>query len=128
MFKNDPVEIHLDVVGSITGERYVGIFKVRPLLSMQGRLKLDELRRQYLGIQSTESVSDDAANIAFMTAKIAVHVTESPAWWTNQGLNVIDTEPMSELFDKIFELEKSKTKKVESDGDKAAEVVKEKMP
>lgn len=127
MIKNDPIELHIDVTGSITGEKYLGIFKVRPLISLGKRIRLDELRREFLGDAQASGAGNEAVTIASMTAKVAVHLVEAPTWWGTNGLEIIDPEPLKEIFEKIIELEEQKMQKTTSDGAKAAEALKEKL-
>jgi hypothetical protein len=106
MILNDPKTFVVDVEGSITKQRFQGLFKVRPLLSHRDKLRRDELKRSLIGAQP-DATSVNAMRISEIFSKIWAHTVEAPSWWKDagNGLDLIDEEPVVAVIDKIVELE-----------------------
>jgi hypothetical protein len=121
MFLNDPKTVAVDVVGELTKRSYAGVFKIKPLLSHRDRLQRDEFKRQLLGSNSESNVSQEALKSALIFSKIWVHTIESPSWWkdSNNGLDLIDEEPVVALLDKILGIEIELVGKTEKEAESA---------
>jgi hypothetical protein len=112
-----PTEYELNVTGS-SGEIYRGIFKIKPQLTYRDTLRMDQKRRELVG-GNAEFPSIDAQNISHVMAKISAHlvVSESspfPCWWkdSNNGLDLVDSEPIEALYNKVAEVEGEYIKKI----------------
>lgn len=120
MILNDPKSFTIDVKGTTTEQSYSGLFKMKPILSHREKLRRDELKRQVLG-SNPESATEDSVRTAVIFSKIWIHLTESPAWWreANNGIDLLDEEPVLAVLDKIIELEGEILNKTQKDGEAA---------
>ena len=75
MVNNDPKSVSIDVVGSTSKQHYIGVFKVKVLLSHRQKLQKDEMKRQLLGT-NPEGASMDALKTAVIHSKIWAHLAE----------------------------------------------------
>jgi hypothetical protein len=120
MVLNDPKSFSIDVEGSTTKQKYIGIFKVRPLLSHRQKLQKDESKRQLLGTLP-ETATIDAMKTALIFSKVWAHLIEAPSWWKEaaNGIDLLDDEPVGMVYDKIIDIETEITGNLEKDGEKA---------
>lgn len=122
MVINDPKSFSVDVEGKFTKTKYMGVFKVRPLLSHRDKLRREEIRRQLVGTFS-EGASEDAFRIATVFSKIWAHLVEAPSWWKDagNGIDLLDEEPVEAVISKLIEYELEITGQITQDGEKAKE-------
>lgn len=99
MIDNSPVFIRLeDVKGEKTGTSYTGEFKVKKYLNHKESTDATRLAEQLLrGIERSEE------RIAFLStlAHLAFHIIEAPDWWGDNGLDLLDKEPVWVLAEKL---------------------------
>lgn len=128
MVLNDPKSFSIDIEGSTTKQKYTGVFKVRLLLSHRQKLQKDESRRQLLGT-FPDQASVDAMKTAIIFSTIWAHMVEAPSWWKEaaNGIDLLDEDPVGMVYDKIISLQEELLGKVEKDGEKAKEAIKEEM-
>lgn len=88
------------------GEVLRGKFKVKLRLSHKDRLQMDEIRRNLLGIKSSEA-SPEANGLASALAKIQVHLIDAPSWWKDggNGLEFEDDEVVLEVLEGLTKVE-----------------------
>lgn len=124
MFDVSPVSFMIDVLGEVTGHRYEGTFKVKPILSHAEQLSRDIAMRDLLGPKPGDA-SGRATSQAVILAEIRIRSVEAPSWWkdSRDGLNLFDEVVLATLFDKIQEIEA----KWKEDVKKKAEDVKVKL-
>ncbi len=122
MVLNDPKSFSVDVEGKFTKQKYMGVFKVRPLLSHRDKLRREEIRRQLIGTFG-ENVSEDAYRIASVFSKIWAHLVEAPSWWKDagNGIELLDEEPVEAVISKLVEFELEITGNFIKEGEKAKE-------
>ena len=126
MILNDPKSFTINVKGTTTQQDYNGVFKVRLLLSHRQKLQKDEARRGLLGAQPDQA-SMDAMKTAVIFSTVWAHLLEAPGWWkdANNGIDLLDDEPVGEVYDKIVALQEEAFGTVEKEGEKAKEAIKE---
>ncbi len=114
----------VDVKGSVTGETYKGLFKVKPLLSHKDKLRRDEIRRSLLGEKATDA-SENAQTMASIFSKIYIHVIDAPSWWTNadNGSDLLDEEPVQQVLTEILKIESDQIESVKKQGEEAKKVL-----
>lgn len=124
MILNDARSFCIDVVGA-TGERYNGVFQAKPLLSHREKLRMDEIRRSLLGQDNGQVANEYAIRIANIFSKIYSHVTVAPAFWTtkNNGLDLLDEEPVMAVLEKVIEIQDEVTKAITKSGEEAKEEI-----
>jgi len=100
--KPNEASFEINVVGTTTGERYIGKFKTKLRLSNRDLLRMDALRRELLQ-SSVGEPSPATANIADLLASIGIHLLEEPQWFTQaaRGLDLTDQEPLFAILDEI---------------------------
>ena len=118
-----PIDVKVEVTAA-SGEKYIGAFKIKTRLSIREMLEQDAKRRALLGA-NPENASSDAAQLSFVVAKINSHLVthtadgyKLPSWWAdnNMGLDLLDVEPVEDLFKKIMDClaEEEKALKIEA--------------
>lgn len=92
------VTFDIKVVGDESENTYEGVFNAKTKVSMRDRLKEDELRRAFLGMDAA-SASQEAYVIASALAFLGVRVTKAPKWWTesNNGSDLVDVNVVGEV-------------------------------
>lgn len=120
MFVNEPVSVVVDVVGSVTGRRWEGAFKVRPRLSHRDYMRKDIMRRDLLGARPDEA-DEVASQMAEAFSKIAMHLTDAPSWWkdANNGMDLLDGEPVATLYKLISDKEKEASDSLKTKAEEA---------
>jgi hypothetical protein len=74
------VSFNVDITGSVSGEKYTGLFEAKVTLSYADMFREDSLRRQFLGGDSTNA-SAGVYEIAACAAALGVGVIKSPEWF-----------------------------------------------
>lgn len=122
---NEPVEIAINCDGEVTGEKYKGVFKIRPRLSHRDTLLRDQFRRELLG-QGGDAADANAQNIAEVFSKIWAHTIEAPIYWkdSNRGLDLLDEAPVVAIYKAIVEKEKEFVDALKKAGEEAAKDLK----
>lgn len=117
---NEPVEVAINVDGDVTGEKYRGVFKIRPRLSHRDTLLRDQFRRDLLG-KDAEMADANAVNIAEVFSKIWAHTVDAPIFWkdSNRGLELLDESPVVEIYKAIVAKEKEFVDALKKAGDEA---------
>lgn len=96
---NTEVSFSISCKGEVTGEDYKGSFKVKTRLSHRDQLSRDRIRRDLLGVDAANA-STRAHTQAEVFSQLAVRVTSSPSWWTDNadGLDLADDAPVKEVY------------------------------
>ena len=110
----------IDVKGSVTGEHYKGLFKIKPLLSHKDKLRRDEIRRSLLGERAVDA-SENAQTMASIFSKIYIHLIDAPSWWTNadNGSDLLDEEPVQQVLTEVLRIENEQIDSVKKAGEEA---------
>jgi hypothetical protein len=119
----------VDVVGEITGEKWVGSFTTRLQLSHADQFRRDEIRRRLLGA-NPESASPRALNAAEVFSEISIHITDAPQWWkgNNGGLDLADDNVVAAVFDGIVAEKTKAAAETKKRADAALEELKKTAP
>lgn len=110
----------VDTEGEVTGKTWKGMFSTKVRLSHRDQLRQDEIRRDLLG-KNPESASPRANNVAEVFSFIAVHVVESPQWWSMHanGLELEDDNVVGEVYEKIAKIKLEAQDKLKKDAESA---------
>lgn len=102
---------HVNVVGELSGESYMGKFTVRTRMSFKDALTRDSVRRNLLGA-SPETASVRANSVADVFSELAVRVVEAPSWWTNSdnGIELVDDNVVAEIYKAAMDAGKAANK------------------
>jgi len=102
MIDPQPVSFNIKVIGSTTGQEYMGTFKVKPVLSQAEQLQRDAIMRDLLGGRVQDS-SPRAVSQALLLAEIQIRSLSVPEFWkeSKNGLSLYDEEVMAAVYDKI---------------------------
>lgn len=100
--------IDLNSIGEVTGNPYVGKFKVKTLLSRRDYFTADLKRREIVGSVSPENAMPTLVGEAYMLGQLFVRIVEAPEWWNNagMGLDLKDSNITAELFEATTQVEK----------------------
>jgi hypothetical protein len=124
MAKNETT-FTMDVTAE-SGEKYVGTVRIRNRLSQSQRLQLDSIRRELLG-PNPLGATNDVLMSSLVIATVRTHVLEGPQWYekSNNGLDLLDEEPLMFIFNKINEIRDGDNKAKQAEGEQAAKELKE---
>ena len=125
MFSVTPESFNVNIVGSTTGQEYIGVWKVKPVLNAAEQILRDSIMRDLLGPNSKES-SNRATSQAFLVAEIRVRTIEAPTFWqeSNFGLLFLDEEVTATVYDQIQEIEKKWREEIKKKGEAAKAALK----
>ncbi len=112
-------------VTAASGENFAGAFKIRKRLSHMQNLRRDEIRRSLLGT-FPEFAPESVHTNAYMLSTCSVYVIDAPRWWkeSNNGLDLLDPEPVAEVFSAIQKVIEASTKELAQKSEQATEVLK----
>lgn len=112
-------------VTAASEENYAGTFKIRKRLSHMQTLRRDELRRELLGSRG-ETAPDSIRQNAYILSTCAAYVVSGPSWWTenSNGVDLLDEEPIAEVFKHISQVLDEVAKELEEKAQKAKERIK----
>jgi len=117
------IVITMDAVGSETGEKYRGDFRVKTLLNRRELAQADQIRRNFLG-SNPEMSSERTAADAFIFGQLAIRVIEAPEWFKTAGIGgseLLDVNHLEDLLREISKAEKVRKEKLFGDAEKVAE-------
>ncbi len=106
MFDTSPVSVSVDEVGDVTGTKFEGVFRFKPILTHAEQLMRDQIMRDLLGPTPKEA-SLRAVSQAGIIAEIKIRTVESPSWWkdSRDGLALYDESIIAVIYDRIMEVE-----------------------
>jgi hypothetical protein len=118
----------LNLVGDVTGEKWLGKFKCKLRLSHRDTLAKDNLRRQLLG-GSPELATERASSLAFIASELSVRLVDAPAWWkaADNGLDLADDNVMAEVYSNCVRLERELFDKTHKKAEDASDELKKKL-
>lgn len=95
--------IYLDSTGEVTGEKYIGQFRVKRVLTNADRFAIE---REYLEmLPSGNDASEEVRIRAATIAELSVRILSGPTWWngSSYGKLLLDTNPVYDLMAKCHE-------------------------
>lgn len=110
----------VDVVGDVTGERWVGKFTAKRRLSFKEQLARDNERRRLIG----PSVGDPlprAVSAANIFSELAVRLVDAPSWWRDKdnGTELEDDSVVSRVYMEALEIKEEAEGELKKEADKA---------
>ncbi len=123
-------EFNLSCKGEVTGEDYKGNFVVKTRLSHFDQLQRDEVRRRLLGPSPDgQQPGDQAAVTAEVFSQLAVRVIKAPSWWagSNNGIDLIDSTPVSQVYEAAMKAERDEIERLKAEGVKAEKELKNEL-
>lgn len=123
---NDRTSFSISVDGEITKEKYLGEFTVKTMLSHRDSIVRDSKRREILGETKPEYASEDVTTLATVLSELFVRVVQAPDWFraSNNGMDLLDTTPLYEIYKKAMEAENAVFAKIKKDGEEAKQDIK----
>ncbi len=120
MFDVSPVSFAVEIEGDVTGHRYEGMFKTKPILTHSEQLARDIIMRDLLGPNPKDG-SIRAVSQAGIIAEIRIRCVETPSWWKDNGngLGLYDENVIATVYDKIQEIDTKWKAEVKAKADKA---------
>lgn len=86
-FDGSVAEFDLYGVGEDTNTTYMGIFKVKTIVTPYDYIRADRLYRELLGQVNPHLASKEAQNYAFALSQLKVRVLESPDFFKNKDID-----------------------------------------
>ena len=110
----------ISVVGNKTGTQWVGEFTVKPMLSHRDEIRRDRIRRELIGPEFGNP-TDHVWNLAVTFSELTVRVVAAPPFWTSNGdgMDLMDTNVVTEVYKKTMEIEASAAAKIKADAEAA---------
>jgi hypothetical protein len=92
--KSEVGYLDLDVYGSQTGTHYQDQVEMKLYLTVAERLVATKAaERKCAGLEKDNPMSFLVQTVCILDA----HIVKKPAWWTEDGMSLIDTDPVYEL-------------------------------
>ena len=115
----------IDLVGDTTGERFVGTFTVKCVLSKREEMAADIRRRSILG-PNPENAITMLASDAFVLGQLSVRIIKAPSWWDRSegGLDLLDTNVTAKVFEEATKSEIEFRESISKQADAATDVLK----
>ena len=106
MFDTSHISFMIDLEGDVTGHRYEGTFKSKPILTHAEQLARDIVTRDLLGPNPKDG-SIRAVSQASIIAEIRVRCVATPSGWKDarDGLGLYDENVIAVVYDKILEID-----------------------
>lgn len=116
----------ISVEGAKTGEKWVGSFTSKVLLSQADELAIDRRRRELLG-PNAQDAAPVAAQRAAIFAELWVRILSAPEWWKAMagGLDLVDDEPVAAVFNAAQQAEQEKLKAIKAKAAAAQEALRQ---
>ena len=122
--------VSVAIVGDKTFESYVGDFRIRTMLSYEGQLSEDRIRRDLLAGPAEVAAGPNASSIAAAFAFIQARVIEAPTWWTESrgGTGLYDNNLVSELVALISKAQDEQLEALRAKAEEARKKLAEQAP
>lgn len=116
------VQFTVSVIGDTTGEKWYGMFKVKPRLSHRDQLQRDKVRRELLGADGSNA-SVRAKDQAEIFSQLAVRVVEAPSWWKDNGngLDLVDDNVIADVYSAAVKAEVDALEETKKAGEQAVQ-------
>lgn len=123
---NETEQFSLDAVGELSDQKYYGTFDCLKRLTHAKQIARDRIIREILG-PNAQDASNRARNQAEIVAQMQVCLIGAPDWLKNAryGLDLIDDNIISEISDRIDEIQLKAIKEIKEKGNKAKEALQE---
>lgn len=116
--------LKINKVGAVTGETYIGSFKVHCVLTAHQILNAGRGYRNYLG-NSIAFAEKYESDLAFSLSQLEQRVISAPAFW--QSGNIRDLEVVLHVADLAMEAESIFRNKQKSEAEEALKIIKKNM-
>lgn len=119
-FGADNITFTINIKGEKTGQQWVGDFTVKTFLSHREDLIRGVKFRELLG-PNPAAADSYSVNVADTFADLAVRVVKAPTFWveSNGGIDLIDSNVISEVHKQTMAVELEALKKLQAEGEKA---------
>jgi hypothetical protein len=109
-------------VGDVTGKSYNGSFKVKTVTTQRDLFRIDEVRRQLLGL-NPNGASPAIQQDAIILAQLAVKIVEAPKWWqeSDNGQDIEDANITGEIYSLLIKAENDRREKLQGEVKSALE-------
>jgi hypothetical protein len=128
-FEISPVTFTISVIGDVSGEKYEGSFKTKPVLTHAEQLGRDAIMRDLLGPNPLQAQNRPTSQAGIL-AECRVRLLDSPAFWKDSGggLNLYDENVIVAVYDRILEIEEKFKKDIKDRAEKAKQSLTEIAP
>ena len=107
--KFESKKLNLSFDGEVTGEKWIGEFSVKPLLSFYEKSLADQDYRALMGHpQEGSEIRNDIRSQAYALSQIKARLSDAPSWVKETSYlrsNFYDTNVIFDLYEKIAEVE-----------------------
>jgi hypothetical protein len=109
--------VEVDSTGEVTQSRYLGMFKVKVVLTNSDKTKIERYYKEEL--PDDTGVPEDRRINAGVIAELRARVIEGPAWWTGsrEGRDMVEMQPLYDLMVKTNEAYKSWLTELQKEAD-----------
>lgn len=90
--------IQIDSTGEITGQQYVGGFRLKLIITHDDRFAIERLYKQML--PNDDGIVQDITLKAGGIAELERRIVEAPKWWSDarNGRDLVDGQPIYDLL------------------------------
>lgn len=95
--------VSLDSIGDVTGQKYVGSFRIKVILSHDDRFTIERTYKQML--PDDKGVVDEIKLKCGGISELESRIVEAPAWWkdSRNGRDLVDSTPIYDLLVAVSE-------------------------
>lgn len=114
-FDGSIAEFDYHGVGNKSNTTYMGVFRVKTILSPMDMIKADRMYRELIGSVNPHMAAKDTQNFAFALSQLKVRLVESPDFYKNKELDGshLDANVLVDIINKAIDAEEEYKKQVD---------------
>jgi len=114
-FDGSVAEFDYHGVGERTNTTYMGVFRVKTILSPMDMLKADRMYRELIGSVNPHMASKESQNFAFALSQLKIRIIESPDFYKNKELDGshLDSNILIDIINKAIDAEDEYKKQID---------------
>jgi len=115
-FDGSVAEFDYHDVGDRTNTTYMGVFRVKTIVSPMDMIRADRLYRELIGSVNPHMASKETQNFAFALSQLKVRILEAPDFYKNSDLDGshLDSNILIDIINKSIDAEEEYKKQIDN--------------
>ena len=115
-FDGSVAEFDYHGVGDRTNTTYMGVFRVKTIVSPMDMIRADRLYRELIGSVNPHMASKETQNFAFALSQLKVRILEAPDFYKNSDLDGshLDSNILIDIINKSIDAEEEYKKQIDN--------------
>lgn len=115
-FDGSVAEFDYHGVGDRTNTTYMGVFRVKTIVSPMDMIRADRLYRELIGSINPHMASKETQNFAFALSQLKVRILEAPDFYKNNDLDGshLDSNVLIDIINKAIDAEEDYKKQIDN--------------